>query len=94
MLRSFKNKALRNYWMKNDSSGIHPDWVPKIKIILDTLNATRALDDVKSIGFNFHRLKEPRKGVCALSVSPNWRVTFRMRDGDAVDVDLEDYHGR
>ena len=27
-----------------------------------------------------------------VSVSGNWRVTFRFEDGDAVDVDYVDYH--
>jgi len=28
----------------------------------------------------------------AVSVSGNWRITFEFEDGDAVDVNLEDYH--
>jgi proteic killer suppression protein len=25
-------------------------------------------------------------------VSGNWRITFRFDSGDAIDVNLEDYH--
>ena len=32
------------------------------------------------------------KGHNAVSVSRNWRVTFRFEDGAAVDVDYVDYH--
>jgi len=28
----------------------------------------------------------------AVSVSANWRVTFRFEDGHAADVDYLDYH--
>ena len=28
----------------------------------------------------------------AVTVSGNWRVTFRFEDGNAVDVDYLDYH--
>lgn len=28
----------------------------------------------------------------AVTVSGNWRVTFRFEDGHAVDVDYVDYH--
>jgi toxin HigB-1 len=28
----------------------------------------------------------------AVSASGNWRVTFGWIEGDAIDVDLEDYH--
>ena len=27
-------------------------------------------------------------------VSRNWRLTFAWDDGDAVEIDLEDYHGK
>lgn len=33
-------------------------------------------------------------GRYALTVSRNWRITFAWKGEDAVDVDLEDYHGR
>jgi proteic killer suppression protein len=32
------------------------------------------------------------KGRYAVTASGNWRVTFGWSDGDAIDVDLEDYH--
>jgi plasmid maintenance system killer protein len=42
--------------------------------------------------FRLHPLKGSRKGVWAVTVRANWRVTFRFEGGDAYDVDLEDYH--
>jgi len=33
-----------------------------------------------------------RKGTYAVTVSGNWRITFRFDGKDAIDVDLEDYH--
>jgi toxin HigB-1 len=43
-------------------------------------------------GFGLHALRGDRKGQWAVSVSGNWRVTFRFEDGDIVDVDYVDYH--
>lgn len=43
-------------------------------------------------GFRFHPLKGERKGSYAVSVSGNWRITFKFDGENAVDVDLEDYH--
>lgn len=43
-------------------------------------------------GFRLHALTGERKGHWAVSVSGNWRVTFRFVDGDAVEVDYVDYH--
>lgn len=42
-------------------------------------------------GSKLHQLKGARKGTWAVSVSGNWRITFRFVGG-AQDVDLEDYH--
>ena len=43
-------------------------------------------------GFRLHRLKGDLKGHYAVSVSGNWRVTFRFEGGHALDVDYLDYH--
>jgi proteic killer suppression protein len=43
-------------------------------------------------GYRFHPLKGERKGQYAVSVSGNWRLTFRFDGEHAADVDLEDYH--
>ena len=37
-------------------------------------------------------LKGDRAGQWSVRVSGNWRVVFRFEDGEAVDVDLIDYH--
>lgn len=43
-------------------------------------------------GFRLHPLKGREQGRYAVSVSRNWRVTFRFENGHAVDVDYLDYH--
>jgi proteic killer suppression protein len=41
----------------------------------------------------FHELKGDRKGTFAMTVTRNWRMTFRINErGEIVDGDLEDYH--
>ena len=43
--------------------------------------------------FGAHQLVGDRAGVWALTVSRNWRMTFRVNDALAIeDMDLEDYH--
>lgn len=39
-----------------------------------------------------HQLTGNRKGVWSLFVTRNWRLTFRTKDDEIVDVDYEDYH--
>lgn len=48
--------------------------------------------DMDLPGLHLHELKGDRKGTWAVSVSGNWRVTFRFEGKDATEVDYEDYH--
>lgn len=44
--------------------------------------------------FGLHRLKGDRADTWAMTVTRNWRLTFRLNDiGALIDMDLEDYHG-
>jgi proteic killer suppression protein len=43
-------------------------------------------------GLRLHPLKGSRKGIWAVWVSGNWRVTFKFEGADADVVDYEDYH--
>lgn len=49
-------------------------------------------EDMDFPGLRFHGLKGKDRGRYAVDASANWRITFGWFDGDAVDVDLEDYH--
>jgi hypothetical protein len=39
-----------------------------------------------------HPLKGDQKGVWAIAVRANWRVTFRVEDRHITEVDYLDYH--
>jgi proteic killer suppression protein len=43
-------------------------------------------------GWRIHQLTGDRAGTWSISVSGNWRVTFRIEDGEIFNLDLEDYH--
>ena len=76
----------------DETKGIRPDHVEKVRNILAVLNRARAPDDMDLPGFRLHPLKGDRKGFWSVTVRANWRVTFRFENGHACDVDLTDYH--
>ena len=43
-------------------------------------------------GLNLHELKGQRKETYSVNVSGNWRVTFKIVNGDILEVNYEDYH--
>ena len=65
-------------------------------MILGRLSAATAPQDMALPGLSLHELvgnrKGHRKGAWAVSVSGNWRVTFKFVGKDADAVDYEDYH--
>ena len=74
------------------AKGVQPDLENRILKILDYLDAAETVHDMNVAGLRLHELKGVRKGTWSVAVSGNWRITFLFREGDAFDVDLEDYH--
>jgi proteic killer suppression protein len=92
MITSFRHRGLKEFFETGSKRGISPALASRIARRLDVLEAAQQLGDVDAHGFNLHRLKGDRQGEWAISVSGNWRITFRFANGEASDVNLEDYH--
>jgi len=93
MIKTFKNSALRRYWITGKAKGIPAQDLPKIKRLLTSLNAATSPADMNLPLYRFHQLKGNRKGTYSVTVRANWRLTFEWESDAAVRVDLEDYHG-
>ena len=93
MIGSFRSKALRALWEKDDPSGLNPNAVPRIRRILSILDGADTIRDLDVPGFRFHALKgfDPRR--YSMRVTANWRITFSFDAGAAEAIELEDYHG-
>ncbi len=73
-------------------SALPPDQLPKLRRILAALDAAEHPTDLDLPGYALHPLKGDLRGVWAVKVTGNWRVTSRLERGEACDVDLVDYH--
>jgi proteic killer suppression protein len=92
MIKSFKSKALEKLFTDGDRSKIKPDHVSKILRILDRLDASVNPQDMNLPGYYLHQLKGRLKGIWAVRISGNWRITFEFEGNDAIKVDYIDYH--
>jgi len=92
VIRGFRHRGLKRFFEESDRRSLDANQVDRIRRILDRLDAAVRPEDMNLPGYKFHGLKGDRKGTYAVSVSGNWRITFRFAEGDAVDVNLEDYH--
>lgn len=92
MIQNFRHKGLKKLFESGISTGVNQQHVPRLRRILALLETAETLDDMDLPGLNLHELKGKRKGTWPVKVSGNWRVTFKIKQGDAIDVNYKDYH--
>jgi len=91
--RTIRHKGLKRFIEDDDDRGIRPDLVKRIRNIVAALHVAESMDGVAGPpGWRVHQLVGDRAGVWSISASGNWRITFRIEDGEISDLDLEDYH--
>jgi proteic killer suppression protein len=91
-IESIKHKALRNLVEKGRAKGVIE--VGRVIDMIAFLDAAAGLDELNiPPNFGFHALTGDRKGVYAMTVTKNGRLTFILTaEGALADLDLEDYH--
>ena len=92
MIQTIIHKGLRLYFEKGNDSKLPAEYLTKIALILDALDAISSEDDIKVLGGGIHRLTGEYTGFWSIKVSPNYRIVFRYSKGDIFDVDYVDYH--
>lgn len=93
-IESIRHKGLRRFFETGSTKGIVGD-ADRLGKMLAFIDAAGSLDELAiPPNYGLHRLTGDRAGTWAMSVTRNWRLTFRIGDGGALeDMDLEDYHG-
>jgi proteic killer suppression protein len=92
MIQTINHKGLRLFFEKGSGSKLPADYLSRITLILDALDAVASEDDIKALGGGIHRLTGNYAGFWSIKVSPNYRIIFRYVKGDIYDIDYVDYH--
>ena len=82
---------MKRLW-EGDPSRVKTALRERLENVLSVLDAAASAADVDLPGYRLHRLKGELRGLWSVTVSGNWRVTFRIEKGNVFDVDLTDYH--
>lgn len=94
-IRNVLHKGLRRLIEQDDRSGVPQQVADKLRNIVTFLQAMQHEDELKAVAlWNAHLLTGNRRGTWSLSVTRNWRLTFRI-DGEEleiIDLDFQDYH--
>jgi proteic killer suppression protein len=91
VIRSFRHKGLQELFEEGSSRRVRNDLQIRALRRLDALDHARDLTELSLPGFNFHPLRG-RPQRYSLHVNGPWCITFEWEEGDALRVDLEQYH--
>lgn len=92
MIKSWKHKGLKQFYLMGDKSGIQPSQAKRLKMILQLLDVAEEPKYMNLPGMNFHLLKGKLVGYYSIRVNGNWRIIFKFDKQDAILIDYVDYH--
>jgi toxin HigB-1 len=93
LIGKFRHKGLKALYSDDSTSGVPARSAEKLRRMLAALENADALEQVASLpGWKLHPLKGERRGDYSISVTGNWRLTFRLDGATVTDIDFEDYH--
>ena len=93
-IESIRHKALRSFVETGKPKGLDAKVSSRLLKMIAFLAAADSADELLTPpNWGAHLLTGDRAGTWSLTVTKNWRMTFRIdRSGAIVDLDLEDYH--
>ena len=90
LIATFKNQGLKELFLNGNARYVQRALRVRLAGMLAVIDAASSIDDLAIPGYRLHELQGGSKGTWSLTVSGNWRLTFRFVDGKAYDLDLVD----
>lgn len=93
MIASFKDREAERIWRGEFSRRLPQEIQEIARRKLRMLNAARTLMDLRVPPANrLEALKGGRAGQFSIRINDQWRICFRFAAGQAIDVEIVDYH--
>lgn len=93
MIRSFADKETETFYVTGKSRRLPVDIQKRAAMRLTQLNAAVRVEDLRMPPSNrLEALHGDRNGQWSIRINGQWRICFRFEDGDALDVEIVDYH--
>ncbi|NBS72921.1 MAG: hypothetical protein EBS66_05450 [Betaproteobacteria bacterium] len=71
------------FFTKGSYKGIPAQYSVRIELMLDRFVVSKEAEDMNLPGYKFHKLKGVMKKEYAVSVTGQWRITFKFFSEDA-----------
>jgi proteic killer suppression protein len=91
VIASFEHKGLRKLF-EGDGRYVEGSLRNRIARVLSVMDAAGSIAELKIPGFRLHELSGDLNGLWSITVSGNWRITFRFAGGQFHALNLVDYH--
>ena len=92
VIESFRQRGLKRLYEQGDASKVRAGQLDSLSDVLLHLDKAQEPGDLDLPGYRLHPLKGGLKGYWSVTISRNWRITFRFEDGDAYEAGLAGYH--
>jgi toxin HigB-1 len=93
MIQNFKDKETQKVFERKRSRKLPSDIQQVALRKLRMLNRAETLQDLRVPPANrLERLIGDREGQHSIRINDQWRICFSWQDGDALDVEIVDYH--
>ena len=93
MIKSFKDSETKKIYIRERSRKIPPDIQQVALRKLRMVNNAKTINDLRIPPANrLEKLTGNRLGQYSIRINDQWRVCFIWKDGDAIDVEITDYH--
>jgi toxin HigB-1 len=93
MILGFRDKETERVFLRERRSKLDQDLRRAAQRKLLILDAAESLEDLRvPPGNHLEKLKGDRKGQYGIRINDQWRICFRWQKGNALDVEIVDYH--
>lgn len=93
MIKSFKDNEAEKIYARERSRKLPPDIQQVALRKLRMINNAKSINDLRIPPANrLEKLSGNRTGQYSIRINDQWRICFAWKDGDAVDVEITDYH--
>jgi toxin HigB-1 len=92
VIRTFRHRGIEKFFRTGSKAGIQAKHAARLRLQLFALDNAKGPGDLNAPGWRLHSLAGTLRDHWAISVSENWRLTFKFEGEDAVLVDYQDYH--
>jgi proteic killer suppression protein len=92
LIKSYRHKGIKELFETGKSKHVPTNLAKRITHILDLLDEAENLNDLAVPSYQTHPLKGKGPQRYSMWANGPWRITFQFEGGNALLIDLEQYH--